>query len=78
MMFLTHGVMLSMYHDSGGQLKNKIQGLTAHKRKLPEAQRNELLTSKRPTLATAEENEATVLELSDEEDDVDPTVRHSE
>eukprot|EP01052_Picozoa_sp_SAG31_P010516 SAG31_NODE_578_length_13949_cov_5.041372_7_plen_109_part_00 len=73
-MFLTHGAMLKMYHESGGQLKNKIQGLTSHKRQLPEAQRNELLMSRRPELASAAENEAAVLELSDEEDDVDPKV----
>ena len=39
------------------QLKDKVQGLTSHKKRLPEAQKNELILGKRPAMATTEENE---------------------
>lgn len=68
-MVLTNSVVIALFHDSGGNLKNKIMGLTEHTRRLPEAEKIKLMSYRKapPKLLTAEQNEAVVLVFDDED-----------
>ena len=75
MMYLTQACVMNFYHGSNGSLKDTIQGITSHGKQLPQEQKRKLLASKRPEALSAAEREKAILELSDDEDNKEPTVR---
>lgn len=73
MMYLTQACVMNFYHGSNGSLKDTIQGITSHGKQLPQEQKRKLLASKRPEALSAAEREKAILELSDDEDNKEPT-----
>lgn len=58
-----------MYHGDGGNLKDKVRGMTNHSKRLPEAERTKMLYKKtRPVMMSAAQQEAAVLGDADPED----------
>lgn len=66
-----------MYHGDGGNLKDKVRGMTNHSKRLPEAQRSQLVGQrKRPVMMSVAQQEAAV--LGEEKDPEDPLEKDPE
>ena len=66
-----------MYHGDGGNLKDKVRGMTNHSKRLPEAQRTQLLEQRRrPVMMSKAQQEAAV--LGEEKDPEDPLEKDPE
>lgn len=64
--------VLAMYHGDGGNLKDKVRGMTNHNKRLPQAQRSQMIEQrKRPIMMSAMQQEAAILGDADPEDPLD-------
>jgi len=73
LILLTNSVTVSMFHGSGGSLKDKVAGMTSHERKLPQSERIKMMKNRtRPVPMTVEQTEAAVISEEEEDPDADP------
>jgi hypothetical protein len=72
---LSRSQVIAMYHGDGGNMKNKVRGMTNHKKRLPAAEKQKMMEQRRrPVMMSSTQQEAAVLGETDPEDplDVDP------
>ena len=77
LVLLTNHVVIAMYHGSGGNLKDKVRGMTNHKKRLPEAEKKRMMDQRRapPKMMSKAQQEAAVLgggEDPEDPNEIDP------
>jgi ABC-type multidrug transport system fused ATPase/permease subunit len=73
MIVITNSVTVSMFHGSGGSLKDKVMGMTQHERKLPQSERIKMMKNRvKPLPMTIEQTEAAVISEEEDDPDADP------